>query len=45
MPKLGNSYNLLWEACYEARMVTMVVVVLDDNKANDDGDSKENGKK
>ena len=45
MPKLGNSYNLLWEACYEARMVTMVVVVLDDNKTNDDGDSKENGKK
>ena len=26
-------------------MVTMVALVLDDNKTNDDGDSKENGKK
>ena len=36
MPKLGNSYNLRWEACYEARMVTIVALVLDDNKTNGD---------
>ena len=35
----GNIESVLW------RHVTTVALFLDDNKTNDDGDGKENGKK